>query len=242
MLPACSHHQRKAPESLKFCEHHNLDSQIGTQEIAIPYPKLHTPPLDSSSVGDVPDIDSDELLVGRKKSKNVNKFFDRTAGVAAMVLPCGIVVNFTEMFTCESPTQRYLFLVFTFGRGCDFDGLRYVAYDRACDLHPFLCNLERKGAYFAKHLLRNVEFLVDIWHVDKHSESCCQPPGPVINPASRYRPKHPHFKEILGCNTECTEQAFKWLNSYKKINFFMYLMIDFHNNHRERQLRSKGAM
>ena len=157
------------------------------------------PPLDSSSI-DVPDIDGDELLVGCKKPKNVNKFFDRTADVAAMVRPCGIVVYFTEMFTCESPTQRYLFLVFNFGRGCDFDRLRYVAYDQACDLHPFLCSLERKGAYFAKHLLRNVKFLVDIWHVDKHSEPCCQPPGP-INPAGRHHPKHSDFKEMLGCNT-----------------------------------------
>ena len=24
--------------------------------------------------------------------------------------------------------------------------------DRACDLHPFLCNLEAKGAYFARWL------------------------------------------------------------------------------------------
>ena len=60
---------------------------------------------------------------GCKKPKNVNKFFDRTADVAAMVRPCGIVVNFTEMFTCESPTQRYLFLVFNFGRGSDFDSI-----------------------------------------------------------------------------------------------------------------------
>ncbi len=67
--------------------------------------------------------------------------------MAATVRPCGIVVNFTEMFTCESPTQMYLFLVFTFARGRDFDRLRYVAYDRACDLHPFLINLEKKGAY-----------------------------------------------------------------------------------------------
>ncbi len=240
-------HQRAS----KYCQHHDSLSRLpGTQDIVIPYPNLHTPQLDRTAVGDVPDIDSDDLLVGCKKSKNVNKFFDRTAGVAAMVRPCGIVVNYTEMFTCESPTQMYLFLVFTFARGRDFDRLRYVAYDRACDLHPFLKNLEKKGAYFARHLLRNVKFLVDIWHVDKHSEPCCQPPGP-LNPNCKYHPQHPDFHEISGCNTECAEQAFKWLNSYKKIlkrmkrhrfNFFMYLMIDLHNQHRERQLRSKGAM
>ncbi len=167
-----------------------------------------------------------------------------------MVRPCGIVVNFTEMFTCESPTQMYLFLVFTFGRGRDIDRLRYVAYDRACDLHPFLLNLERKGAYFAKYILQNVKFVVDVWHVDKHTEPCCRPPGHE-NPDRRYHPKHPDFQEIEGSNTECAEQAFKWLNTYKKIvkrmkrypyNFFMYLMIELHNNHRVKQLQSKGLM
>ncbi len=110
-------HQRAS----KYCVHHDhLDRAMGSNDIAIPYSKLHTPNLESSAVGDVPDVDSEDLLVGCKKAKNVKKFFDRTAGVAAMVRPCGIVVNFTEMFTCESPTQMYLFLVFTFGRGRDY--------------------------------------------------------------------------------------------------------------------------
>ena len=36
--------KEKHQKASKFCEHHhNLDSQIGTQEIAIPYPKFCTP-------------------------------------------------------------------------------------------------------------------------------------------------------------------------------------------------------
>ena len=89
------------------------------------------------NLGTLPDSDSDELITGCRKQSNVNRFFDRTAGVAAAVRPCGIVVNFTEMFTCESPTQMYIFLVFTFGHSRDIDRLKFVAYDRSCDLHPF---------------------------------------------------------------------------------------------------------
>lgn len=63
--------------------------------------------------------------------------------MATIVRPCGIVVNFMEMFTCESPTQIYVF-AFTFAHGRDISRLKFVAYDRACDLHPFLCNLEKK--------------------------------------------------------------------------------------------------
>lgn len=63
--------------------------------------------------------------------------------MATIVRPCGIVVNFMEMFTCESPTQIYVF-AFTFAHGRDISRPKFVAYDRACDLHPFLCNLEKK--------------------------------------------------------------------------------------------------
>ena len=40
------------------------------------------------------------------------------------------------------PIQVYLFLVMTFGHGDDIKRLRFLGYDRACDLHPFLCNVE----------------------------------------------------------------------------------------------------
>ena len=117
------------------------------------------------------------------------------------------MVNFTEMFTCESPTHMYIFLVFTFGHSIHMDGLKYVAYDRSCDLHPFLGNLDRKGTYFAGMLLKNVKFLVDRFHVGKHTEDCCKPPS-SDNPNCHY---HPDFQAVKTSNTECAEQ---WLNKY----------------------------
>ena len=123
---------------------------------------MNTP--ESDTIGRLPDADSEELFTGCCKPSKVTKFFDRTAGVVAAVRPCGIVVNISEMFTFESPTQMYTFLSFTFGHGRDIDRLKYVAYDRSCDLHPFLCNLERKGAYLAGFLLKHVKFLVDRQH------------------------------------------------------------------------------
>ena len=50
------------------------------------------------------------------------------------------------------------------------------AYDRSCDLHPFLNNLRKKGNVGAKIILEHVKFLVDIFHVLKHKEECCMPP------------------------------------------------------------------
>ncbi len=38
-----------------------------------------------------------------------------------MVRPCVIVINWAEMYTSESLTQMYLFLVFMFGRTQDIE-------------------------------------------------------------------------------------------------------------------------
>ena len=178
----------------KYCEHYQHlttghDDSCSTSlmvHITLPIPGLVTS-LTPKATGELPDADSNDLLVSCKKSSNVDKFFDTTAGIAAIVRPCGIVVNVTEMYTCESPTQMYIFLLLTFGRGKDIERLKYLAYDRACDLHPFLLNLQKKDVPLAKYLLRSVKFLVDSWHVKKHTEPCCQSPTserPALSPTS----------------------------------------------------------
>ena len=93
----------------------------------------------------LPDNEDNSLLIGCKKTSNLNRFYDRTAGVMALMRPCGIIANFTKMYTCESPTQAYIFIFSTFGHTIDdLDRLKYVGYDRTCDLHPFLVNLSKK--------------------------------------------------------------------------------------------------
>ena len=80
------------------------------------------------------------------------------------------------MYTCESPTQAYIFIYSTFGRSlADLERLKFLGYDRACD-HPFLKNLDKKGSVGAKILLENIKFMVDIWHCEKHKEPTCMPP------------------------------------------------------------------
>ena len=244
-------------EASKYCCAHQYLAQASTSvsddhsslRVQIPLRLLRincdlTPSL--SMIGPLPDTDSDDLFVGCRKPRNVNRFHDRTAGVVAAVRPCGIVVNFSEMFTCESPTQMYIFLAFTFGHGRDIDRMKYVAYDRSCDLHPFLCNLQRKGVYLASFLLKNAKFLVDRFHVAGHTEQCCKPPCEEDPKRGRYHPLHNDFTEIRHANTECVEQSFKWLNKYKTIvrnmkqhrfNFFLHTMIDLHNSFKESHLK-----
>ena len=63
------------------------------------------------------------------------------------------------MFTCESSTQVYLFLLRTFVHDAHTVlRLRYLGYDRACNLKPYLEKKARQGGAGAKLLLDRVEF------------------------------------------------------------------------------------
>ena len=168
MTQCCSRSPVSGGKSLqgsKYCHHHSfLESSEDSAVVAttnLPSPHVSNPLLEKSKVGSLPENDSLELFVGCKKSRQVNKFYDKTAGILSLVRPCGIIINTAEMYTCESPTQAYIFLIMTFARGRDIDRIRYIGYDRACDLHPFLLNLSRQGANFARWLIGLVTFMVD---------------------------------------------------------------------------------
>ena len=206
--------------------------------------------IDQKVVGDIPEHDGLDCEQGGCKSKErVNRYMDRTAGLLTAVRPCGIIVKAQEMYTCESCTQVYAFLLLTFGRTTDdLMRLKFVGYDRACDLHPFLSNLSKKGNVGAKILLDHVKFLVDIFHVMKHKEQCCMPPN---NPKCRYHPHLETFKDIRGTNTESAEQSNRFLNRFKhmckrmaefKFKAFMWFVIKTHNELIEERLKAKGKM
>ena len=160
-----------------------------------------------------------------------------------------MIANFCEMYTCESPTQAYVFIFSTFGRSLeDLGRLKYLGYDRSCDLHPFLVNLKKKGSVGAGILLDNIKFMVDLWHCNKHKELTCMPPD---NPLCVYHPSLPSFAKVHGVNTECAEQAFKWLGRFKLITrrmtrsrycFFLWVVIEFHNRRVTRNLHLKNLM
>ena len=160
----------------------------------------------------------------------------------ALIRPCGIVISMTEMFTCESPTQVFLFLLRTFVHDTDSVlRLRYLGYDRACDLKPFLVNQAKKGSAGAILLLERVQFLVDRFHCEKHTELTCMPPD---NPECEYHPSLPKFAEIHGTNTESCEQGFRRLNRYKYSTRYMTIykrniyLNDVFNKHLEQKIQA----
>ena len=149
---------------------------------------------------------------GCKKKENISLLYQTTVRMLVPIRPCGIVVGLTEMFTSESYTQVFLFILRTFCSNLEhFKRLRYLGYDRACGLMPFLKNQAQNGSAGAKLLIDNVQFLVDIFYVSKHTEEVCMPPE---NLNCLYHPHLPKFDEIRGVNTESCEQGFKKLNQY----------------------------
>ena len=96
------------PPAHSFLDDHS--SGTATHDTNLPVPQASHSMLDKSNVGTLPD---NKVLVGCKKACAVNKFYDRPAGILAMVRPCGVIVNTCEMYTCESLTQVYLFLIMT---------------------------------------------------------------------------------------------------------------------------------
>ena len=224
----------------RFCEHHAVEEKNNKIPTITPHELMYFSNQNSSEV-ELPDSADSTLLVGCKKSSNLNRFYDRTAGIFALVRPCGVIVNFAEMYTCESPTQAYIFTFTTFGRSVDdLKRLKFLGYDRSCDLHPFLKNLRKKGSKGAGILLDNVKFMVDLWHCNKHKELTCMPPD---NPRCKYHPNLTKFSPVHGVNTECAEQAFKWLGKFKLLTrrmtrsrfcFFLWKVIDLHNRRIQR--------
>ena len=61
----------------------------------------------------------------------------------AIVRPCGIVIDWREMYTCESASQLFIQLLKIADEASS--NVKYVGYDRACEFAPFLKNLRAKG-------------------------------------------------------------------------------------------------
>ena len=123
-------------------------------------------PHSVSMIESLPDSDSDDFLIGCPKPKKVNRFYDRTAGVCCCCQALWYCRELRDVHLRVNNTMYILAITFRYGK--DIPCLKYMAYDRSCDLHPFLCNLKHKGAYLASFLLRNVTFLVDRFHRGAH--------------------------------------------------------------------------
>jgi len=149
-----------------------------------------------------------------------------TAGVAAAMWPCGIIVGFTELFRSESCSLMTLFLLKITSIIRKVPSL--FVYDDACHMWPFL--LRRKDLSPAVAALAGEWWVVDKLHIANHTGDWCL--------KHCHPDKHACLTEKPGVNTEVCEQTFSWLAGYKtrcrhmsKHRFHVYLlrMCDLHN-------------
>jgi len=236
----------KSQEPSKFCEKH---TKVAKEAEELPVPPEFN--VDKCEAGLLPEevCLADAAYSGCKRPNKKTLFFESTAGMLALIRPCGIVVNMTEMFTSESFTQVFLFILRTFSRDVgDITRLKYLGYDRACGLVPYLRNQAKNGSSGAILLLEHVNFLVDIFHVSKHTEAVCMPPD---NPKCEFHPHLPKFSTIKGVNTESCEQGFRRLNQYFEVtrkmtqykrNILFWFVNNRFNTDLESELKSRKLM
>ena len=190
--PKCAFHNFSQSSKIKKAKH-------GTDRLEL------RPITRSMTLADV--ITSGE---GCKDAENIAKFHDRSAGMIYIFRPCGIRLTHCEMLTHESLTQIFMSLVHCFGEQPAIDLIRGIVYDRSCDLKPFLDRLGRNGDKVAQ-FYANLQFIVDIFHVEKHTLPKCT----LGNPECKFHPHLPEFQYVRGMNTEVAEQSFHKLNKHK---------------------------
>ena len=86
----------------------------------------------------LPKIENDNGPIGCREEKNINKFFDRTAGVISIVRGCKLRLRTIESYTKESSSQLVMALVDCFGLDPKPEDIRCVVADVACGLSKFL--------------------------------------------------------------------------------------------------------
>lgn len=210
--------------------------------INVPDKRVSTKIMDLT--GDIPENTDKEVHIGCKKPGNVPTFYKRTAGLMALVKPCGIIVSVQELLSCESSSQLFVQLL---QLSCDTKtNFKYLGYDRACEFHPFLNNLWKKGNLGANLLLEK-EYVVDRFHIKGHTTPGCD----LNSDSCRYHPDLPAFQELKDCNTECAEQCFSWFRKFRhtlnymsqyKYKLLVYVLVRARNEFNTKKLMKQGKL
>eukprot|EP00111_Clytia_hemisphaerica_P014383 TCONS_00042382-protein len=197
---SCAYKIPREVTKSKFCHVHENEKngETITQLDMRPFTRQFAKNLDNVVV------DEDSC----KKEENVDRFHSRTAGMFYLFRPCGIRLSHYEMYTSESLSSVFLYLIDTFGETAQ--NLSGIVYDRSCGLHPFIQRLSNEGNLIAKKY-EALDFIVDIFHVEKHTQPKCMLP----HVDCLYHPFLDRFGRVRGLNTEVAEQSNSQLNRFK---------------------------
>ena len=200
----------------KFCSYHLNGEAASTIE------QLDMRPITRSMAKSMPHvICSGE---GCKSNDKIDKFFSRTAGTFYVFRSCGIRLGNFEMYTAESLSSVFTYLLDLFGESPNPAHLKGIVYDRACDLYPFIKRLSCEGNNASKNYLQ-MDYIVDCFHVEKHTQPKCT----LGNQECMFHPGLKKFSHVKKMNTEIAEQSFSKLNPFKyatrKMNYGKRLLF-----------------
>ena len=102
----------------------------------------------------------------------VSRFYNCTAGILAMMRPCRIIVSHCDIRQRAVPKCLHGSCASAQATEGAFDN---IGYERACELDPFITRLHQRGNAGAADIAKNTQFLMDIWHCEKHSRNTCMP-------------------------------------------------------------------
>ena len=210
----------------KYCRVHANDQKGDTADV------LDIRPMTRSMTANIPrTVTNGE---GCKSVKNIDTFYDRTAGMFYIFRSCGVRLSNYEMYTAESLSDIFKYLVDMFGEYPSLDDIKGLVYDRCCELKPFITRLADECNEIARRFL-NLMYIVDIFHAERHTEPKC-----VLNSGScEFHPHLPRFSNVRSMNTEIAEQSFREINmvkcttrkmTYAKRMLFFKLMDHSYNN------------
>lgn len=194
----------KTTAASKFCSYHVNSKTSATEE------QIDLRPVTRLFAQSITQCETTEE--GCKKSKNIEKYYERTAGMFYIFRPCGVRLSHAEMYTSEACSDVLLLLIDTFGIIPDPEVLRLIGYDRVCDLHPFISRLSREGNTAAMNY-EGLDFVLDAFHAKNHIEKKCS----LTSPECIYHPNLNRYSLYKGMNTQIAEQSFNKLNKFKYI-------------------------
>ena len=129
-----------------------------------------------------------------------------------VVRSCGVRLSHYEMFSAESLSAVFMYLVDIFSESPNKEDISGVVYNRSCELHPYPTHLSNESNNVAQRF-SNLKFIVDIFHCEKHTKAKCV----IGNPECKYHPDLPEFITERNMNMEICEQTFHLLNPLKHI-------------------------
>lgn len=177
-----------------------------------------------------------DCSAGCRSVDSVRVYRGTTAGFGFVTRPCGIVLGLVCLRGAESLSQMLAFVHRIFAAAATpASQLKFLGYDRACQLHPHIVNAAAQGNTAALEFQRwGTTCFVDRFHVRKHTTPECD----ITKPQCRYHPDL--FPALEGVNSMMAETISKALNRFKLVirntnptfsTFILYEVFETRNRH-----------